>query len=90
MRRSCVPQVLRRVGTFISDGLGLQKPSSTSILKWLLSWLPSNRVRPAPASRLSLVPEFIGEYPCCSREGGVGNIWCRSAEPGETRPCKCS
>ncbi|TNN77001.1 hypothetical protein EYF80_012847 [Liparis tanakae] len=19
---------------------------------------------------------------CCSREGGVGNIWCRSAEPG--------
>lgn len=71
--------------TFISDGFGLQKPSSTSILKWLLIWLPSNRVRPAPASRLSLVPEFIGEYPCCSREGGVGNIWCRSAEPRETR-----
>lgn len=71
--------------TFISDGFGLQNPSSTSILKWLLSWLPSNRVRPAPASRLSLLPEFIGEYPCCSREGGVGNIWCRSAEPGESR-----
>lgn len=70
--------------TFISDGFGLQNPSSTSILKWLLSWLPSNRVRPAPASRLSLLPEFIGEYPCCSREGGVGNIWWRSAEPGET------
>lgn len=84
-RPSAFQQVCNRVGTLISDGLGLQKPSSTSILKWLLSWLPSNRVRPAPASRLSLVPEFIGEYPCCSREGGVGNIWCRSAEPGETR-----
>lgn len=71
--------------TFISDGFGLQNPSSTSILKWLLSWLPSNRVRPAPASRLSLLPEFIGEYPCCSREGGVGNIWCRSAEPGKSQ-----
>lgn len=22
---------------------------------------------------------------CCSSEGGVGNIWCRSAEPGEER-----
>lgn len=22
---------------------------------------------------------------CCSREGGVGNIWCRSAEPVEER-----
>lgn len=47
--------------TFISDGLGLQNPSSTSILKWLLNWLPSRRVRPVPVSRLSLLPEFMGE-----------------------------
>lgn len=36
----------------------------------------------------SLLHMFIGEYPmmCCSREGGVGNIWIRWSEPRIEEP----
>lgn len=74
--------------TLISEGLGLQRPSSTSILKVPMSNGPSARVNPAPVSTepQSLLPMFMGEKPmmCCSRDGGVGNIWCRSAAPTHT------
>lgn len=68
--------------TLISDGLGLQKLSSTSILKCPPRVEgPSTVVMPVLGSMVqySLLHMFIGEYPmmCCSREGGVGNIWIR-------------
>lgn len=78
---------LSALPTLISAGLGLQKPSSTSILNWAptAELFPSSTVPPSVVSMLpySLLFMFIGENPiiCCSSEGGVGYILWRSAVP---------